>query len=171
MEQAVLHGIHRSHTHAKITVTGQMALSPLLHAIADLNIPLGPLARRPAGWAFTVPRTAGALVAATLQSARPRLGFTRLALDERIAEVAVTGSGLRSDPAIRPIFCEALLRIGVHLELMSATADCLSVLCHDSQAIPATRALREALEIGITGLLLADDQSTCVTIQVDRKSG
>ncbi|MGO1052118.1 hypothetical protein [Crossiella sp. CA198] len=171
MEQAVLHRIHSSHTHAKITVTGQVPLAPLLRAIANQQVPTYAITYRPDGWAAIVPRTTGVRVAAALQSARPHLGFTHLTLDSDIAEVAITGSGLRSDPAIRPIFCEALTRIGVTLDFMSATGNRLAVLCPDRQAAPAIRALREALEITVAGVLLTDDSSAYATVQADSKSG
>lgn len=151
-----MHGVHASSTAAKITVTGVPAhagaTAAVLRAVADQNVRPGLVTQNPAGArtaiAFTVPRPAAPVVLATLHTARPRIGFHRVHLEDDIAVITLTGAGLRSDPSVPATFCEALSRGGVRLEIVSIESTRISATCGEHELDTAVRALCEVFEVG-----------------------
>ena len=161
MERALVHGVHTSSTVAKITVTGvpdhAQATAAVFRLVAEQEVGVGLVSRNPAGAppgrtviAFTVAGPAGPAVVDALHTARARIVFHGVALDDDVAVITLTGAGLRTDPVIPATFCEVLARRKIRMELVSIENSRLSVVCGKHELETAVRALCEAFEVGAT---------------------
>lgn len=158
MERAVVRGVHTCAT-AALTVVGVPdrpgKAGEVLRVLADLGVEPGLLVQRaapggPTDLVLTVPTSTVRPAVTALETARPRIGFREVDLDEHAALIGLTGAGLRSDPVIATTFCEALAGAGVLLTAVSFEATELSALCTLAQASAAARALREAFEVDLS---------------------
>jgi aspartate kinase len=152
MERAVVHGVRVVRAGARFTLTGVPdqagATARILRLVAAFGVEPSHVVWALADLSFTLPGEVATSVADALLAARDRIRFGRLVLDEGVAELGLTGSGLRSDPAVIATFCEALARCGVPLAAMTFETRRLSVLCQESRLDEAVRALSEAFELG-----------------------
>jgi aspartate kinase len=153
MERAVVHGVRVVRAGARFTLTGVAdhtgAAARIFRLVAVFGVEPSHVVRGPAhaDLSFTLPSITAAPVAEALLAARDRVGFEQLVLDESVAELILTGEGLRSDPVVVATFCEALARCGVSLTAVSLETSRLSLLCPENQLDEAVRALSEAFEI------------------------
>jgi aspartate kinase len=156
-----VHGVHASLTAAKITVTGvpdhTAVTAAVLRIIAEQDVIPGMVSQNPTGAppgrtaiVFTVARSAGPVVLGALRTARARIGFDRVDLEDGVAVITLTGAGLRADPVVPATFCEVLAREGVRMEIVSFESGQISVTCGRHEVETAVRALREVFEVGAT---------------------
>jgi aspartate kinase len=159
VERATVHGVHASVTAVKITVTGvpdhAAATAAVFRVIALRNVIPGMVSQNPTGAptgrttiAFTVARPAGPVVLGALRTARTRIGFHRVNLEDDVAVITLTGAGLRTDPVVPATFCEVLAREGVRMEIVSFENSRISATCGRHELETVVRALREVFEIG-----------------------
>jgi aspartate kinase len=155
-----VHGVHASLTAAKITVTGMpdhaAATAAVFRIIAEQDVIPGMVSQNPTGAptgrtaiAFTVARSAGPVVLGALRTARARIGFDRVDLEDGVAVITLTGAGLRADPVVPATFCEVLAREGVRMEIVSFESGQISVTCGRHELETAVRALREVFELAV----------------------
>jgi aspartate kinase len=150
MERAVVRGVRISWAIAGITVASAPHLpgtaARLFRAVAAAGVSVGAIAQHPvsathASIAFTVPRDNADAVLSSVREA----GFAAVAAP--LAEVALTGVGMRTDAAVLVIFNEALAMAGVPLTLVSIDNHRLTVCCAESVVDTAVRALCEVFEV------------------------
>jgi aspartate kinase len=149
VERAIVHGVGVGTAHAGITVSlpdRPGAAAGLFRAVAAAGAPVGAIAQHlpapaVATVVFTVPRTSCDAVVAALTAA----GYAPAA--ELLAEVALAGVAMRTDPLVPAIFGESLAMAGVPLTLVSLENHRLSVHCPEPLAPAAVRALCEAFEV------------------------
>jgi aspartate kinase len=96
---------------------------------------------------FTVPAAEACRAAATLRSARARIGFTTCGVTDKVALIILDGAGLRTDPQVIVTFCGSLILSGVRLSLVSAEAGHITAVCPENRLPAVVAALREAFEI------------------------
>lgn len=154
-----MHGVHVSLAAAVITVTGVPDHAPagVFRVVAEQGVIPGMVSLNPTGAptgrtaiAFTVARSAGPVVLGALRTARARIGFHRVDLQDGVAVITLTGAGLRADPVVPATFCEVLAREGVRLEIVSFDSGQISVTCGGHELETAVRALCEVFEVGAT---------------------
>ena len=144
MERAVIHGLSVVRAESLISLTRVHAVAEILRTASSFGTEPGHVVRDAtrADLAFTLPHGAARRAAAALR-ARGEL----VTLDESVAEVVLTGAGMRSDVAVVATFCEALARCGVPLTPLVLEANRLSVLCAEYRVTDALRALGEVFEV------------------------
>ncbi|MEU3859617.1 hypothetical protein AB0F03_19950 [Streptomyces sp. NPDC028722] len=87
-----------------------------------------------------------------MAAAAPALaGADRVRLDDRVAEAAVLGTGLRPAPAMTAAFCAAQARAGACLAATSFDSRRLGAFCPQAELGSAVRALCEIFATGVLG--------------------
>ncbi|MBP2479072.1 hypothetical protein JOF53_007944 [Crossiella equi] len=137
MERALVHGVRTSAHLFALEVTGAHPLADLVRALPGLDS----LAVDGPSVTLVVPRDSLPLALTRLRSS----GQVHLA--GPLTEVAVLGAGLRSDPAMVSLFCEAVARAGAPLRFLGLEGAVLSVRCPDHLAVAVTRAVCEVFEV------------------------
>jgi aspartate kinase len=155
-ERAVVHGTRASPPLAMITVAGAPrspgVTAEVFRTVADTGVGISAAVRQVVSatgrvdLSLTVPWEHRNLVADALARARQRIGFDRVLLDQ-VVEVTLVGAGMRVDPSVPAIFCEALALADVLVESVSIENDRISVVCPRSQLPAAARALHEVFEV------------------------
>jgi hypothetical protein len=146
VERAIASGVEVGAAHTGVTVSlphRPGAAARLFRAVAATGVSVGAIAQHATGATatvvFTVPGTRGAEVT------RGLAGYE--AVVEPLAEVTLTGAGLRTDAGTAVVFGEALAMAGVPLTLVSLENHRLSVFCPAALAPAAVHALCEAFEV------------------------
>jgi aspartate kinase len=93
---------------------------------------------------FTVHRDDCARALALTRQAAAKYAGARVAGDDRVAKLAVVGSGMRSHAGVAARLFETLGREGINVRLVSTSEIKISVLVAEMELERAVRALHEA---------------------------
>jgi aspartate kinase len=159
VEEAILTGVAHDRSEAKITVVGlddkPGSAAKVFRAVADAEINIDMVLQNiskvetgKTDITFTLPRELGPLGVEKLTGLKDEIGFTDLLYDDHIGKVSLVGAGMKSHPGVTALFCEALSKVGINIELISTSEIRISVLCRDTELDDAVRALHEAFDLG-----------------------
>ncbi|MTA25282.1 MAG: aspartate kinase [Actinobacteria bacterium] len=77
---------------------------------------------------FTLPRTEGDAVVATLRSSQADVGFADVAYDDNIGKLSVVGGGMRTNAGVSAQLFTALFEAGINMEMISTSEIRISVV-------------------------------------------
>ncbi len=159
VEQALITGVAHDRSEAKITIVGVPdepgEAAAIFRAVADAEINIDMIVQNVStegtgrtDISFTLPKTDGAAAMAALQKMQEKVGFRGLLFDDHVGKVSLVGAGMRSHPGVTAVFCEALAKAGVNIEIISTSEIRISVICRDTELDGAVSAIHDAFELG-----------------------
>ncbi len=159
VEQALITGVAHDRSEAKITIVGVPdepgEAAAIFRAVADAEINIDMIVQNVStegsgrtDISFTLPKTDGAAAMAALQKMQEKVGFRGLLFDDHVGKVSLVGAGMRSHPGVTAVFCEALAKAGVNIEIISTSEIRISVICRDTELDAAVGAIHDAFELG-----------------------
>ncbi len=160
VEAPVVSGIAFNRDEAAIAVTQVPDEAGVAHALlapvaaASIEVDMIVLAAPRGGrvdLTFTVHRDDYARALALTREACARFGGAAVAGDDRVAKLAVVGSGMRSHAGVAAKLFETLGAEGINLRLVSTSEIKVSVLVAEKDLERAVRALHEAYGLGGLG--------------------
>lgn len=77
---------------------------------------------------FTLPRTEGDAVVATLRTSQSDIGFEDVAYDDNIGKLSVVGGGMRTNAGVSAQLFTALFEAGINMEMISTSEIRISVV-------------------------------------------
>ena len=158
VEAPVVSGIAFNRDEAQVTASGLPdapgVAHELLRPLADAGIEVDMIvAGAPRGGAvdmsFTVHRDDFSRALALVRAAASRHGGVEVRGDDRVAKLAIVGSGMRSQPGVAARLFETLGREGINVRLVSTSEIKVAVLVDEPALELAVRALHEAF--GLAG--------------------
>ena len=93
---------------------------------------------------FTLPKSDGEKVLATLRDAQATVGFADLAYDENIGKLSVVGGGMRTNAGVSAQLFTALFEAGVNMEMISTSEIRISVVTRGDELKHAMQAVHTA---------------------------
>ncbi|CRK61015.1 Aspartokinase [Alloactinosynnema sp. L-07] len=159
VEQAMITGVAHDRSEAKVTVTGVPdhagVAARIFRTVADSEIDIDMVLQNVSSTVsgktditFTLSKSNGPTAVAALEKIREELGFTAVLYDDHVGKVSLVGAGMRSHPGVTAMFCEALAKAGVNIEIINTSEIRISVLIRDTQLDEAVRAIHDAFELG-----------------------
>ncbi len=158
VEQAIISGVAHDLSEARVTVVGVPdkpgEAAGLFRALADAEINIDMIVQNVSGTrgatdiSFTLPKADGQKAMSALGKVKDKIGFDSLLYDDHIGKVSLIGAGMRSHPGVSAKFFEALAEAGVNVENISTSEIRISVVCHDTDAPAAVKAVHDAFELG-----------------------
>ncbi|MGH3862785.1 aspartate kinase [Actinokineospora sp.] len=159
VEQAMITGVAHDRSEAKVTVTGVPdhagVAARIFRTVADSEIDIDMVLQNVSSTVsgktditFTLSKSNGPTAVAALEKIREELGFSAVLYDDHIGKVSLVGAGMRSHPGVTAMFCEALSKAGVNIEIINTSEIRISVLIRDTQLDEAVRAIHEAFDLG-----------------------
>ena len=158
VEAPVVSGIAFNRDEAQVTASGLPdapgVAHELLRPLADAGIEVDMIvAGAPRGGAvdmsFTVHRDDFSRALALVRAAASRHAGVEVRGDDRVAKLAIVGSGMRSQPGVAARLFETLGNEGINVRLVSTSEIKVAVLVDEPALEPAVRALHEAF--GLAG--------------------
>jgi aspartate kinase len=159
VEQAMITGVAHDRSEAKVTITGVPdhlgVAARIFRTVADAEIDIDMVLQNVSAAVsgrtditFTLSKTNGPTAVAALEKVRDELGFERVVYDDHVGKVSLVGAGMRSHPGVTALFCEALAKSGVNIEIINTSEIRISVLIRDLQVDDAVRAIHDAFGLG-----------------------
>jgi aspartate kinase len=159
VEQAMITGVAHDRSEAKVTVSGVPdhtgVAARIFRVIADAEIDIDMVLQNVSAATsgrtditFTLSRTNGPTAVAALEKVKAELGFEQVRYDDHVGKVSLVGAGMRSHPGVTAVFCEALAKAGVNIEIINTSEIRISVLIRDLQVDEAVRAIHDAFGLG-----------------------
>jgi aspartate kinase len=153
VEQEIVSGIAYSRDDAKITVRRVPdrpgIASAIFGPLADANVNVDMIVQNLAAdgttdLTFTVGRADLPLAQATLEAARPAVGFSELLTDRDVAKISVVGIGMRSHVGVANTMFRTLAEKNINIQVISTSEIKVSVLVGADYTELAVRALHTA---------------------------
>jgi aspartate kinase len=155
VEQPIISGVAHDRSEAKVTVVGVPdrpgEAAAIFEAVADAHVNIDMIVQNVSAAAthrtditFTLPKSEGDRVIATLDARKDAIGFESLEYDPAIGKVSLVGAGMRSHPGVSATFFRALADAGVNVELISTSEIRISVVCHERDVDAAVTAVHSA---------------------------
>jgi aspartate kinase len=159
VEQAMITGVAHDRSEAKVTVTGvpdQAGVAArIFRVVADAEIDIDMVLQNVSSTVsgrtditFTLSKDNGPTAVAALEKIKEELGFTAVLYDDHVGKVSLVGAGMRSHPGVTAMFCEALAKAGVNIEIINTSEIRISVLIRDTQLDEAVQAIHSAFGLG-----------------------
>jgi aspartate kinase len=158
VEAPIISGVAHDLSEARVTVVavpdkpGEAAR--ILRALADAAINIDMIVQNVSGAAgrtdisFTLPSTDLPAAVRALDGLKGAVGFEGIVSDEHIGKVSLVGAGMRSHPGVSATFFEALAAAGVNVEAISTSEIRISIVCRDTDAPAAVKAVHDAFDLG-----------------------
>ena len=153
VEAPVVSGIAFNRDEAQVTVSGLPdapgVAGALLQPLADAGIEVdmivaGAPRQGRVDMSFTVHRDDFERALAQVRATAARYAGTEVVGDDRVAKLAIVGSGMRSQPGVAARLFQTLAAGGVNVRLVSTSEIKVSVLIEEPFLEPAVRALHAA---------------------------
>ncbi|MCU0974937.1 MAG: aspartate kinase [Steroidobacteraceae bacterium] len=160
VEAPVVSGIAFNRDEAQITASGlpdkpgtaHGILQPLANAGIEVDMIVAGAPREGSvDMSFTVHRDDFARALAMVRATVARFAGVEVRGDDRVAKLAIVGSGMRSQPGVAARLFETLGREGVNVRLVSTSEIKVAVLVDEPALEPAVRALHSAFGLAGTG--------------------
>lgn len=159
VEQAMITGVAHDRSEAKVTVTGVPdhagVAARIFRTVADAEIDIDMVLQNVSSTVsgrtditFTLSKNNGPTAVAALEKLKPEVGFRQVLYDDHVGKVSLVGAGMRSHPGVTAMFCEALAKVNVNIEIINTSEIRISVLIRDTQLDDAVRAIHEAFGLG-----------------------
>ena len=159
VEQAMITGVAHDRSEAKVTVVGvpdQAGFAArIFRVVADAEIDIDMVLQNVSSTVsgrtditFTLSKDNGPTAVAALEKIKEELGFTAVLYDDHVGKVSLVGAGMRSHPGVTAMFCEALAKAGVNIEIINTSEIRISVLIRDTQLDEAVQAIHSAFGLG-----------------------
>jgi aspartate kinase len=159
VEQAMITGVAHDRSEAKVTVTGVPdhagVAARIFRTVADAEIDIDMVLQNVSSTAsgrtditFTLSKDNGPKAVAALEKLKPEVGFSAVLYDDHVGKVSLVGAGMRSHPGVTAMFCEALAKVGVNIDIINTSEIRISVLIRDTELDEAVRAIHEAFGLG-----------------------
>ncbi len=154
MERQLITGIAHDKNEAKITLIEVPdkpgAVASIFSPLADININVDMIIQNIAhnsgstDVTFTVPQAELARALDVLDKAKPKIGYSSLVHDTKVAKISVVGVGMRSHAGVASAMFKALADRGINIQAISTSEIKVSVLIEEDYTELAVRVLHTA---------------------------
>lgn len=162
VEQPIISGVAADLKDAKVTVVGVPdkpgEAAGIFRALANAQINVDMIVQNVSSTTtgrtdvtFTCPQDSVQSAMAALNSARDKIDFETLNVDDQIAKISLVGAGMRSHPGVSADFFTALAEANINVEMIATSEIRISIVTRADSAQAAVQAIHTAFGLDADG--------------------